>query len=149
MGKNVPNLDKNVCSRIHLIRPKSRLLFYFFQKLYVICIYEYNDIVFLLNLTHAHSRNIVKINAGIQYSLQSTDLAKNLSLNKLCYLCWYYRQEKVSSQFKIGLDHFLFVWLPKCVPYTRNNKRSFRLFVPFQSSFRVFVPFSTINVPIL
>ena len=94
-------------------------------------------------------RNIVKINAGIQYSLQSTDLAKNRSLNKLCYLCWYYRQEKVSSQFKIGLDHFLFVWLPKCVPYTRNNKRSFRLFVPFQSSFRVFVPFSSINVPIL
>ena len=89
-------------------------------------------------------RNIVKINAGIHYSLQSTDLAKNRSLNKLCYLCWYYRQEKVSSQFKIGLDHFLFVWLPKCVPYTRNNKRSFRLFVPFQSSFRVFVPFSTI-----
>ena len=55
LGKNVPNLDKNVCSRIHLIRPKSRLLFYFFQKLYVICIYEYDDIVFLLNLTRAHS----------------------------------------------------------------------------------------------
>ena len=92
-------------------------------------------------------RNIVKINAGIQYSLQSTDLAKNHGLNKLCYLYWYYRQEEVSSQFKIGLDHFLFVWLPKCVPYIRNNKRSFRLFVPFQSSFRVFVPFSSINVP--
>ena len=59
--------------------------------------------------------------------------------------------EKVSSQFKIGLDHLVlvFVWLPKCVPYTRNNKRSFRLFVPFQSSFRDFVPFSNINVPIL
>ena len=77
---------------------------------------------------------------------------KNRSLNKLCYLWWYCREERVSSQFKIGLDHwvlfcscFLQIKVTKCVPpYTRNNKRSFRLFVPFQSSFRVFVPFSTL-----
>ena len=57
-------------------------------------------------------QNFVKINAaGIHCSLQSTDLAKNRSLNKLCYLCWYYHQEKVSTQFKIGLDHLVLVCL--------------------------------------
>ena len=62
---------------------------------------------------HFSKNNLIVdcINAGIHYSLQSTDLAKNRSLNKLCYLCWYYHQEKVSTQFKIGLDHLVLVCL--------------------------------------
>ena len=58
LGNNVPKLDKNVCSRI---RPKSRLFFYFFQKLYVICIYEYALLCFVEFDARTHFQNIVKI----------------------------------------------------------------------------------------
>ena len=59
--------QSKICSRIHIIQPERRLLFYFFQKLYVLCIYECDNIVFFLNFTRTHTFKIRQWDRSIRY----------------------------------------------------------------------------------
>ena len=60
-GKNDPTLDKKVCSRIHIRQSKSRLLFYFFQKLRDMHLLLWWHCVFVEFDARTHFQNIVKI----------------------------------------------------------------------------------------